>query len=347
MASLYPKKKSPFWYIRYRCIKTGLIVDESTKLRRDNREQTRQAKLLEAEKTAEELQAPSQPGRENWRWVSTWILIRYANSALTRTRYEAAWFALHTFFEEKKILCPRHLQREHCFEYLAWRQNDKIMRKVGLRTAKHNTALLEIKFLSGIMKEAVERRLAAANPCLQLGIGRVKGQQKPDITPREEKLIEKKLAELKDVAMSRSWQIAMLHGRRLSETCVELDDVNLDNGTITFRNKGGDMRTKLLHPELVPLFTQLKREGARRAFEMPKNFSKRWKYFFKKIGLPHLSFHSTRVTVVNKLRDQGVDKRDAMDYVDHSSEIVHRSYEREKPIRQLSAVNALSRKLSS
>jgi len=221
------------------------------------------------------------------------------------------------------------------------------MKQLGLRTAKHNTARLEMQFLSGVMKEAVIRKLAPANPCLQLGIGRKEVKQKPDITPKEQTIVEDNLKKLNDDAMSRSWEIAMLHGRRLKETCVDLNEVDLVVGTITFRNKGGQMRTKLLHPELVPLFKKLKKEGKKTAFDMPKNFSKKWKYFFKRIGLPHLSFHSTRVTVVNTLRDRGVDKRDAMDFIDHSSDIVHRSYEREKPMRQLSSVNALSRKPSS
>lgn len=44
--------------------------------------------------------------------------------------------------------------------------------------------------------------------------------------------------------------------------------------------------------------------------------------------MPHLSFHSTRVTVVTRLARAGVQERVAMRYVGHASATIHRIYTR-------------------
>lgn len=80
---------------------------------------------------------------------------------------------------------------------------------------------------------------------------------------------------------------------------------------------------------------------------MPPNFSKRWCKFFDRIGLPHITFHSARVRATTKLMEAGVDQRIAMDFIDHSSELVHRIYVRARPSHHQSAVDALGSNPSS
>jgi integrase len=75
---------------------------------------------------------------------------------------------------------------------------------------------------------------------------------------------------------------------------------------------------------------------------MPENFSKKWKVFFKKCGFANLSFHCTRVTCVTRLARAGVDLRIAMDYIGHSSTLVHRIYQRLKPADHGAAIRALA-----
>jgi integrase len=346
VASLYPKARSPFWWIEFRDASTGHKRNESTKLRKDSPEETRKARQLCAQRTADELAAPVARSGESWSWVNEFLDLKYSDPH-TRRRAGNAWFNLTTYFQSRGILNARTLKREHCASYITWRTGPEA-RKLGLRKAVHNTALLELKILSGIMREAVLRERAAANPCLQLGISRARGKIKAEISPEEEAIIERQLKAEKgkypyNEAMQISWQIAMLHVCRLSETCVPLSNVNLQEGTITFETKGHREQTKLLHPELVPLFQRLKKSGAKRAYEMPGNWSKKWKNFFVRCGLPHLSFHCTRVTGVTKLRRLGVDKRIARDYVGHSSEIVHAIYQRWRPDDHAAAVKALSR----
>jgi site-specific recombinase XerD len=342
MASLYKKKRSPFWYMEWRDPKTGLTLNRSTKFRYDSPDQSRRAKQLCAQRTADELEAPpagmSRCG-ENWRWVDGFLRMAYSTSPKTLQRYQQAWFAFSTFLAERKIAAPRHLQREEAESYVMWRMNP--VKGCGVRAAVKNTALLDLKVISRIMREAVARKLAPANPFLQLGFKKDPVKSRPDILPEEMKIILRELPKVNDEAMHVSWAIAMCHGRRLSETSVPLTDVDLRGGTITFRNKGGAFRTKLLHSDLVPMMRKFKKEGRERTFEMPQNFSKRWAKFFDRIGLPHITFHSTRVRVATRLMEKGVDQRIAMDFIDHSSALVHRIYLKARPEHHRSAVDAL------
>jgi len=342
MASLYRKKRSPFWYIEYRDPKTGKIRNTSTKFRRDSVEHTRRARKMCIEMKLGELDAPTSR-RNGWRWVDDWLRLTFA--AKTLRRYQQAWAAFSVFMAHKKITEPRQLVREDASEYLAFRTQPPP--ESGVRKARKNTALLDLKVISRIMREAVARRLAPANPFLQLGFKKDPVKARPDIMPHEMAMIEKALAKVTDDALIISWKIATLYARRLTETCLPLSNIDLTQGTITFLNKGGAERTKMLHPDLIPLVQKWKEEGRTHTFTMPPNFSKRWCKFFDGIGLPHLSFHSVRVRVATQLMESGVDQRIAMDYIDHSSELVHKIYLRARPSHHQAAVDALGSKRSS
>lgn len=345
MASIYPKKKSPYWWIGFADPLTGKPRNESTKLRRDSTEDTRKARQQCAQLTANELAVPRGSSGNDWGWVPEFLKSHYPNH-LTMIRSRAAWFALEAYLRFSRVSSPRVLTRELCSSYLPWRLGN--VSRFGLRSAKHNTARVELQFLSAIMREAVLRKRADANPCLQLGIKRAEGKLKPEISEEQIDVIEARLkAEAGkfpyNEAMQIAWAIAIRHVCRISETCVPLAAVDLIERTITFSVKGGRNQTKLLHPELVPLFKKLKRGGRQFAYDMPPNWPKKWKYFFARCGFPWLSFHSTRVTGLNALRRAGVDPSERMDYVGHKSVTVHRGYERFRPSDHAASVKALSR----
>lgn len=343
MASLYKKKRSPFYYMEWRDPKTGRTLNRSTKFRHISVEQTRKARQLCAQRTADELEAPSaNVGAENWKWVDGFLRMAYSGSPLTLKRYRQAWFAFSTFLTERQIAAPRHLQREEAEPYVIFRMNPTP--GSGVRSACKNTALLDLKVVSRILREAVARKLIPANPFLQLGFKKDPVKSRPDILPHEMKIIQKALKKVTDEDMLISWRIAMLYARRISETAIPLTDIDLRIGTITFRNKGGKFTTKLLHPELRPLVKKWRHEGRTHTFVMPQNFSKKWAKFFDRIGLPHITFHSTRVRVATKLMEEGVDTRIAMDFIDHSSVLVHRIYLRSRPSHHQAAVDALGNK---
>lgn len=350
MASLYPKERSPFWFLRYRDPKSGKMRNISTKCRRDSDVETRKAKQMRAEYEAKELAQPRIQSGEEWTaWVPGFLAVKYSSSPLSLERAQYAWRSLSAYFRAKAIRSARILSREHCMNYMAWRLSAEAL-DAGLRKAAHNTALLEVKMLSTIMREAVSRGLAGANPALQLGLKRVRGKVKPEMSDDEIEIIERSLAlpiELErpySEAMRISWEIAQGQVCRLRETCIPLADVDLTEGTITFRIKGGRDHTALLNPDLVPLFQRLKAEGRGRAYVMPNNFHKCWWNFFRRYKLGHLSFHSTRVTGVNRLRRAGVDARIAREFVGHSSVIVNQSYQRIRKAEQSVATDALSSK---
>ena len=59
--------------------------------------------------------------------------------------------------------------------------------------------------------------------------------------------------------------------------------------------------------------------------------AKKWRQFFRRIGLPHLSFHCTRVTVATKFARSGVPISQAKAYIGHASDTVHAIYQRLTP----------------
>ena len=81
---------------------------------------------------------------------------------------------------------------------------------------------------------------------------------------------------------------------------------------------------------LRPLFERLHKEMQKFTLEFPFQPSRRWQQFFIKIKKPHLVFHCLHVTYVNRLRRAGVPREAAMRRVNHSSELIHQVYQREK-----------------
>ena len=70
--------------------------------------------------------------------------------------------------------------------------------------------------------------------------------------------------------------------------------------------------------------------------------AKEFHFFFKEIGLPHLCFHCTRVTVATRMARAGVPISEAMAFVGHASETIHRIYQRLAAADLSSAVAAVS-----
>jgi integrase len=81
---------------------------------------------------------------------------------------------------------------------------------------------------------------------------------------------------------------------------------------------------------LRPLFERIRKSRKKFTVEFPFQPSRRWQQFFTKIDMPHLCFHCLRVTYVNRLRRAGVPREAAMRLVNHSSELIHQVYQRER-----------------
>src|SRR5581483_3995837 len=302
---------------------------ESTGYRIGIGAETAFARQLKAKRTQEEADTARVSNAEYFdRWVLGFLETRYALKPNTLTKYRQAWNAITTFLESKDVRRPRQLKREHVIEYLKWRQHPP--KNSGFRPACLNSALLDIRIWRIIFFEAIARGFASVNPCSKLGITPNRPKEKEEITPREEALIRKKL-KTQSEWMRTAFEIAIRQGCRFSETCLPLTDVDTRTNEITFTIKGGRRHTTALVPALRPLFVKMKKEGRRMTYDMPAQRARNWHRFFRRIGLPHLSFHCTRVTVITRLARAGVPEQQAMRFIGHSTLEVHRIYQKLKP----------------
>jgi integrase len=333
MASLYPRKRSRYWWVEYIDAEGGRR-QESTKLRRDVAAQSRKARELCQELTkAEREQSVDSTARvrsELWaNWVPRFIAQRYgaADHGSTRERYDTAWRNLEAFLRAHEIIVPRQLTRQQVRDYVAWRRRARP--EIGVHKAAKNTALLEIKLLGLIMDEAVESGFCSANPCRKLGIKRDKAKVKPKIEIEEHRLITRALKREPEW-MRVSYKIAWEQGCRFSETCFPLSNVDLTRNVIGFRTKGEKETVAEfpLSPRLRPMLRRLMREGKKRTFEMPPWPAKAWFYFFRKLGLGHLCFHSTRVSFVTRCYEAGIPREHVMRLAGHLSTLAHEIYPR-------------------
>ena len=268
-------------------------------------------------------------------WVRPYLELRYRNSPLTLKRYLGAWEWWQLFLKEDKIPAPGHLTYNHVTRFIAWRQAQR--RHCG-KNISLNTALSDVKVMSLLMREAMRRGYAMANPCERLGIQRDPPKEKQPLLPEEIAKIRAALVAreghlpMKQRWMTMSFEIALHQGCRLRETSVPLDAIDEANGTIRFHGKGRNGQKKIittaLHPELRPLIAKLREEGASHTCELPGMAAKVWWELRGDLDLRHTCFHSTRVTVVTQLARSNVSEQQAMAYVGHSSRLVHRVYQK-------------------
>lgn len=338
MAHLYKRKNSPFWWIWWR--DGARVVRESTGLRVGVGADTRKAQELRAEKSLAESQSVARG--ENWDWVPEFFADRYRKSPKTHSRYRTAWTSLRAFLDTHAIRAPRQLTYNHSLTFVKWRQTPPS----PLYRCSRNNALGEIKILGLIVQEAIRRGFALTNPCRSLGIREDPPAEKPAMTNEEIKKIRTALTKEPDW-MRVAFEIAIHQGCRLRECAIPLEDFDLKRTSLTFRVVKGDRPfTTALHPNLIPMVKKWREEGRRLTCEMPSMPSKAWWLLFRRLKLKHLCFHCTRVTVITRLARAGVHQSQAMRYVGHASETIHRVYQR-LSVEDLSACVAALGKLPS
>jgi integrase len=257
-------------------------------------------------------------------WVPKVLEFRYSKSPNTHLRYSIAWKTLQVYLRRRRLQTPADVRYGHCVDYIDWRTTT---REKGIYRAGKNSALTELKVLGLLLQEAVRRGFIVANPARGLNISRDPVRQKSEITVQEEARIREELAAYPEW-MRVSFEIAMATGCRMRETPIDFNDIDLDRRIVSFVQKGGRRHATALPPHIVPMLRDLKVKGLQRTCELPPFPAKHWWSFFRRIGLPHLSFHSTRVSVVTRLARAGVSERIAMRFVGHASTTVHRIYTR-------------------
>jgi integrase len=224
---------------------------------------------------------------------------------------------------------PAAITYRRGIEYLDWRTGFK--KKSGKRVGR-NTAIMELKLLAMIMGEAVRLGHCEANPLVSLKLRRDPPEKKPELSDEEIRQIRTALKSEPEW-MQTAFEISLHTGCRLRETRLPMNCIGFAENKITFPSpKGGEHRAfSIPMPSaLRSLFEGLRRSKKKFALDFPFQPSRRWQQFFVKIKKPHLCFHCLRVTYVNRLRRAGVPREAAMRLVNHSSELIHQIYQREK-----------------
>lgn len=328
MAYLYRKDRSPFWYVVY-FDADRKEIHRSTGLRASDPNDTAKAKALRAELEAKEHHRAPVVNSEGW---DTWVpkyLERHCDSKLTQERYAINWKWLSLWLQTQRLHSPRAITYRNALEYIDWRTGYK--KRTG-KTVGRNTAIMELKLLAMIMGEAVRLGHADANPLVSLKLRRDKSPKKPE-------LLDKEIAQIREALkhepewMQVAFDISLHTGCRLRETRLPMNCIDFKENKITFpAPKGGEDRafSVPMPSALRPLFERLRKEKKKFTLDFPFQPSRRWQQFFIKIEKTHLCFHCLRVTYVNRLRRAGVPREAAMRLVNHSSELIHQVYQREK-----------------
>lgn len=324
------RKRSPYWYVIHWCPKLKRRRWLSTKLRHDL--PSNGPKILEIARKLSQEALALKPilDKSAWHvWAEPHLQERYGakEQAKTKERMLRMWRAVELYFTEKGILGPTMVDANTPSDYVSWRTKNH-PRRSGKFTSR-NTAIMELKCISVLMAKAMKLGFVSANPIIRHGITRDPVEEKPEITDEEADRIRKALKS-EPIWMQDSFDIGMKQGCRLSECATPLSRIDEKRGVITFRIKGGAMKGTRFHPDLVPILHRRRAEGARElvTFPKPELASKEWFLFFTKIGMPHLCFHCTRVTVITKLARAGVTQQQAMRYVLQASSTVHAIYTR-------------------
>jgi integrase len=327
MAYLFKRKRSQYWWLGFIDPITGARKQESTQLRWAVTLESARAREI-VDHLSEQEKRGLQVHGEHWRdFVPRFLAQRYAHTPSTLARYTGVWRNVSAFLRVRDIRVPRQLSRQAVRDYVEWRQERHA--EEGCYEVTKNTALHELKVLRIVMNEAVASGFASVNPCLGLG-------NKPDPAPKKPRITQAEFEKIMNALKSEpewmrvSFLIAWHQGCRFSETCLPLSDVDLNRSVIAFRTKGH--KTTLakfpLSPNLVPLIHELKRKGRKVTFEMPEFPGKAWWRFFRRIKLPKLCFHCTRVTFITRCYEQGISRSDVMRLVGHSSYSAHSVYPR-------------------
>jgi integrase len=327
MASLYRQKNSPYWWIRYRG-PNGKIKRESTGLRADQHEQSKQAEILKAQKSAWEMeQGFGVQGRKIGlhddfdSWVVSWIE-KKGGSQATLNYQMSGWRTLRAILEPMGIYYPKQVSYDSaegiCDGLLNGRR----------RTTAHRL----FKFFRSIMNESVRRGHIPGNP---VALYRFKGGQfreKSELTKEQEKIVWENLHG-RNFWIKVSFVLGLYQGARILETRINLSQVDFKNKLITLNIKGGKKHTTFLHPQSEKVLLELKAMGMDEPKLPPKpSMSVLFSKFLHNVcSLPNHSHHCLRVTCITRMARAGVPISQAMRFVGHSSESIHRIYQKLQP----------------
>ncbi len=330
MAHLRSHSNSKFWYVRFRDADTGKWREESTHLLKNDATQTRQAQRI-ADKKEKEIKQVGRVTGAFREWIGDFVISHYAQNA-TRRRAIHSWESLRLWLNAKKLRHPREIRYQHGAEFVAWRE---------AQGAGRNTALAEIHFLSFVLNEAIRREYAERNVLSNLGIGKAPSKLKPEFSDEQITAARSAFATRAEW-MQIACEIQLHTGCRISETSIAMTDVLFARDELVLT----DSKRKPTHPKkryTVPLVPELAARLRKIKAELTippltREMVSRYNEVLK--AATGGTSHSFRVTFITRCRDAGIEERDAMALVNHSSRDIHAIYARTdaarlRPAREL------------
>lgn len=325
MASVYPRKGSRFWWIRYRDA-NGKRKAISSGIDKRLPGSKSLAKAEAAKHLADEALVPRVNEKEAWAaWAGVYMEERYKGTGSHRNA-TVALRDLLTYFAENGIRTPRMVNYQNAAGFIPWRIGKKPGR--GLPRITLNTARLRFLYFRILMAEAVRRKFASFNVCRDVAVRGERPKEKLEITEDDEKKIESALKTAPEW-MQDQWLVMMRQGCRIAETRCPLPQIDTQRMTITFRVKGGRFHTAALHHDLLPIVYKARAQGRLLLIEGSPNDAARWCDFFKALKLPYSS-HCCRVTVITRLLRESHSAALVSAFIGHTEEI-NRIYRRLKP----------------
>jgi hypothetical protein len=331
MAYLIKIKRSPYHYLRYRDLDSGKWKEKNTKLRTDCPKDSAKALKLAAKKTQEETLVVPIKGEGFSGWVDDFIASHYSNIK-TRRRCVYFWRTLHVFLHEHGLIHPRDIHYRHAEEYLRWRKSP-----IG-GDACHNTARMELKFLSFLIDEAIRREFCDRNVVAVHRVEIAPSKEKRELTDEDIQAARAAFAEEKG---DRAWMAVafelLIHlGCRFNEARIPLGRINFKAMTIQVedsKRKETDPRKWFTTPLSKQLADFLKTIPKHDGFTLPPLDKNQRNRDFNRIlrgatgGKRNgVTSHSCRVSFISRSHRGGLSESEAMRLVNHSTRMVHRVY---------------------
>jgi len=292
--------------------------------------------MADVQSMKEKLRQPAVRG--DWQWVPTWLESR-ASSAGTRDAYMARWRNVTAWLAESDITSPASIRREHALQYLAWRKE--------LRASK-NTALYELKLLAMVMGEAVNRELVTRNPLTNLRIAKDPEKERSPFSEQQlakldaifndgghryafkgEHLVER-FGWLHTCYLFGKWQAV-----RLRQCAALLSVVDMEHNVLRWPASLMKQRRDHVQPirkgfqsELRELVRLRLEAGETTLANLPPLPSLHWRAFLDSLNMRNVSHHGLRSYVITRMAVSGVPESACMKWVGHSSQAIHRVYQR-------------------
>jgi len=321
MASIYKRKRSKFWYVR---IKQGnRWVAKATRYLVADPLATARAKVYASTISVGEVSVPQNKSTD-------WVVPMIENMPITTgtcERYLSAWRSVNQFMTLKKFRLDE-FGPIHANLFIHWRHDVK--KNLSRKKLSRNTMIQELKILKIIQRQGRLFGKMEGRPMDDYKCQQSAKRIRPELTDEEIQKCRMALMN-KPSWMGVAFEISLATGCRLRECCIPTSCIDLERRTVTFPNpKGGETKAFLIPipASILPLLTHIVESGAKVTCLMPRKASYRFRRMFDKLGMPNHCFHSLRITRVSRMRRAEVPRASAMRLVNHSSEIVHRMYDR-------------------